>query len=135
MEINNKIENQKENSQDIRTYKKVKIIDSSTEEIMEEIDTSSCWKKTLGIIEPGSLIECIFNLSIFSLGIGLLALPQKVGYMSLFLTPIIIITGGVINYWTLTILGDAARKYRLTKYEEAVTLLFNQNLTPVLFIK
>ena len=129
MEINNKIENQKESSQDIRTYKKVKIIDSSTEEIMEEIDTSSCWKKTLGIIEPGSLIECIFNLSIFSLGIGLLALPQKVGYMSLFLTPIIIITGGVINYWTLTILGDAARKYRLTKYEEAVTLLFNQNLS------
>ena len=126
----NKPENNKEIIQiEKQKYRKVKIVDGSTEEIVEEADTRFCWKKTLGKIEQGSLIECIFNLSIFSLGVGLLALPQKVGYMSLFMTPILIITGGLVNYWTLTILGDAARKYRLTKYEDAVTLLFNQNLS------
>jgi len=88
-----------------------------TEEISEEIDTKNCWKKTLGRIEQGSLIECIFNLSIFSLGVGLLALPQKVGYMSLFMTPMIIISGAVINYWTLIVLSDASRKFKLTKYD------------------
>ena len=127
---NNKIESNKEIRQiEQQKYRKVRIVDGSMEEITEEIDSRYCWKKTLGKIEPGSLIECIFNLSIFSLGVGLLALPQKVGYMSLFMTPIFIITGGVVNYWTLTILGDASRKYRLTKYEDVVTLLFNQNLS------
>ena len=130
MDANNKNDMNKETQQiDQQTYKKVRIVDGSTEEISEEIDTKKCWKKTLGRIEQGSLIECIFNLSIFSLGVGLLALPQKVGYMSLFMTPIFIISGGLVNYWTLTILSDASRKYRLTKYEDAVTLLFNQNLS------
>ena len=128
---NSKFENNKEMPQiEQQIYRKVKIVDSSnTEEMVEEFENRNCWKKTLGIIEPGSLIECIFNLSIFSLGVGLLALPQKVRYMSLFMTPILIITGGIINYWTLIILGDASRKYGLTKYEEAVTLLFNKNLS------
>ena len=132
MSANNiKSEINKELSQiEQQTYRKVKIVDcTNNDEIVEEIENRNCWKKTLGKIEPGSLIEGIFNLSIFSLGVGLLALPQKVRYMSLFMTPILIIIGGVINYWTLTILGDASRKYGLTKYEEAVTLLFNQNLS------
>ena len=126
----NKIETNKEIKQiERQKYRKVIISDVSTEENIEDTDLKICWKKTFGKIEQGSLIECIFNLSIFSLGVGLLALPQKVGYMSLFMTPILIITGGAINYWTLTILVDASRKYRLTKYEDAVTLLFNQNLS------
>lgn len=129
MDTNNKNENNKEIPNDIQMYRKVKIIDSNSEEIIEEMEANTCWKKTLGKIQPGSLIECILNLSIFSLGVGLLAIPQKVSYISLFMAPILIITGGVINYWTLTILGDASRKYRLTKYEEAVALLFNQNLS------
>ena len=110
-------------------YKTIKIEDSNTDENIEEIESKICSKKIFGKIEEGSLIECIFNLSIFSLGVGLLALPQKVRYMSLFMTPILIMTGGAVNYWTLTILVDAARKYRLAKYEDAVTLLFNQNLS------
>ena len=131
MDENNKNESNKETPQQIeqQSYRKVRIVDSSTEEIIEEVEPRKCWTKICVRIEQGSLIECIFNLSIFSLGVGLLALPQKVAYMSLFMTPIIIIGGGFVNYWTLTILSDASRKYRLTKYEDAVTLLFNQNLS------
>lgn len=115
--------------QNKKAYKTVKVIDKNSEEINEEIERGFRRKKTLGKIKPGSLIEGIFNLSIVSLGVGLLALPQKVKYMSLFMTPILIIAGGIINYWTLTILADASRKYRITKYEEIIKLLFNKKLS------
>ena len=94
-----------------------------------EIKSGKFLNNILGKIKPGSLIACIFNLSIFSLGVGLLALPQQVVYISLFMTPILIIMGGVINYWTLTILGNASRKYKLTKYENAVEFLFNKSFS------
>jgi amino acid permease len=127
---NNKTYNIKEIPQiEQQKYRKVPFTNSNSEEINEEIDSRLCFKKPIPKIEQGSLIECIFNLSIFSLGVGLLTLQRKVHYISLFLTPLLIIIGGVVNYWTLTILSDASRKYRLTKYEDAVTLLFNQNLS------
>ena len=83
---------------------------------------------------PGSMRGCIFNLCILSLGTGSLALPQKIGYMSVVATPIVIFVSGAINYWTLTILGDVARKYKLRKYEDAVTKLFNPKLSRFLSI-
>jgi amino acid permease len=46
----------------------------------------------------------------------------------MFATPIVIFVSGAINYWTLTILGDAARKYKLRKYEDVVSKLFSQQL-------
>ena len=104
------------------------------EEEVEEIDTRTCFQKTCGKMGPGSMRGCIFNLCILSLGTGSLALPQKIGYMSVVATPIVIFVSGAINYWTLTILGDVARKYKLRKYEDAVTKLFNPKLSRFLSI-
>ena len=109
------------------TLKNNKQGNSSDEEI-EEIDNRTCFQKTCGKMGPGSMRGCIFNLCILSLGTGCLALPQKIGYMSLLASPIVIFVSGAINYWTLTILGDAARKYKLRKYEDVVSKLFSQNL-------
>jgi len=126
-------ENNKINPQipqlDAKPYKKVEIIDSNQEETPEETENKICCSKIQETIKQGSLLEGIFNLSIFTLGIGLLALPQKVRYMGLFMAPIIIISGGFVNYWTLIILNEASRKYKLTKYEDAVTILFNQKFS------
>ena len=105
-----------------------------SEEEIEEIDTRTCFQKTFGKMGPGSMRGCIFNLCILSLGTGSLALPQKIGYMSLVASPIVIFVAGAINYWTLTILGDVARKHKLRKYEDAVSLLFNKNLSHFLGI-
>jgi len=99
-----------------------------SEEEVEEIDNRTCFQKTFGKMGPGSMRGCIFNLCILSLGTGSLALPQKIGYMSLLASPIVIFVSGAINYWTLTILGDVARKYKLRKYEDVVSKLFSQNL-------
>jgi hypothetical protein len=104
-------------------------ISIGAEEEIEEIDTRTCFQKTFGKMGPGSMRGCIFNLCILSLGTGCLALPQKVGYMSMVATPIVIFVSGAINYWTLTILGDVARKHKLRKYEDAVTKLFNEKLS------
>ena len=76
-------------------------------------------------IEKGSINECVINLCIISFGVGLLALPQKVQYVSLTFAPILIIICAVINYWTFTVLGEAARKLKVNKYEDIVAALFS----------
>ena len=109
-----------------------KKISTNSDEEAEEIDNRTCFQKTCGKMGPGSMRGCIFNLCILSLGTGSLALPQKIGYMSLLASPIVIFVSGAINYWTLTILGDAGRKYKLRKYEDVVSRLFSQRLSSFL---
>jgi amino acid permease len=76
-------------------------------------------------IEKGSINEGVINLCIISFGVGLLALPQKVQYLTLFFTPIMIIIFAIINYWTFSVLGKAARRYNVNKYEDIISRLFN----------
>ena len=106
----------------------------TSEEEVEEIVNRTCFQKTCGKMSPGSMRGCIFNLCILSLGTGSLSLPQKIGYMSMVASPIVIFVSGAINYWTLTVLGDAGRKYKLRKYEDVVTKLFSKNLSSFLAI-
>ena len=84
--------------------------------------------KILGKVNSGSLTSSIFSLCILSLGTGSLALPQKIGYMSLFFSPIIIFLSGLINYWSLTVLSNASRKFKIKSYEGIVSLLFGKLL-------
>ena len=109
----NKINNNNHNLES-KPYKQVEIINNNSvsEESPEDIEPKVYCYYIQKALKQGSLLERIFNLSIFTLGIGLLALPQKMKYMSLFMTPMIIISGAVINYWTLTVLGDASRKFK-----------------------
>ena len=109
-------------------------IETTIDEEVEEIDNRTCFQKTFGKMGPGSMRGCIFNLCILSLGTGSLALPQKIGYMSLLASPIVIFVSGAINYWTLTILGDVGRKYKLRKYEDVVSKLFSKKLSSFLGI-
>ena len=103
-------------------------------EELEEIDKRTCFQKTCGKMGPGSMRGCIFNLCILSLGTGALALPQKIGYMSMLASPIVIFASGAINYWTLTIMADVGRKYKLGKYEDIVSKLFSKKLSNFLSI-
>lgn len=60
-------------------------------EIAESLTTreeTSFWQKFK--VEKGSISESVINLCIISFGIGLLALPQKVNYVTLIMTPILI---------------------------------------------
>ena len=103
------------------TFRQVEIEDNLTT-YSKDSSPFNFFKK---YIEKGSINECVINLCIISVGVGLLALPQKVQYVTLVLTPIIIIICAIINYWTFTVLGDAARKHKVNKYEDIIAAMFN----------
>ena len=111
-------------TQNSEYFQQVQIKDSIT--LAKESASQNCFQK---YIDKGSINECVINLCIISVGIGLLALPQKVQYVTLVFTPILIIFFALINYWTFTVLGDASRKLKVNKYEDIVSALFSQRFT------
>ena len=84
-------------------------------------------QRTFGKMGPGSLRGSIFNICILSLGTGLLAIPQKVGYMSVLLSPFIIVLGGIANLWSLSLLVDMCIKYKVSNYENVVEKLLGHS--------
>ena len=95
----------------------------------EKIEERTWCKRTFGKMNPGSLRGSIFNLCILSLGTGLLAIPQKIGYMSIVFSPIIIILSGLANYWSLNILVNMSIKLKLKNYESIVKQLLGKKLS------
>ena len=99
-------------------------------DIEEEYVEQRSWvKRTCGKMNPGSLRGSIFNLCILSLGTGLLAIPQKIGYMSIILSPVIIILSGIANFWSLNILVNMNIKLKLKTYESIVNKLLGNKLS------
>ena len=98
-------------------------IQSVKDEEEEEKDPRSCFQRTFGKMNPGSLRGSIFNMCILSLGTGLLAIPQKIGFMSIVLSPIVIILSGIANLWSLIILVNMLIKFGLNNYESVVNRL------------
>ena len=99
------------------------------EEPFKSIKKSNFIYKILSKFSSGSLTSCVFNLCILSLGTGSLALPQKIGYMSLLFSPVIIILSGLVNYWSLNVLSHASKKYHINSYEGIVNKLFGKTLS------
>ena len=95
----------------------------------EESDKRTWWKRTCGKMRPGSLRGSIFNICILSLGTGLLAIPQKIGYMTIILSPIIIILSGLANLWSLIILVNMCIKFKAKNYEDLVHKLLGNKLS------
>ena len=103
-------------------------------EIIETKEKRPFHKRVFGKMDPGSLRGSIFNLCILSLGTGLLAIPQKFGYMGLIISPIVIILCGFANRWSLLILIDASIKYKIKNYETIVKKLFGKQFSIFLSI-
>ena len=99
------------------------------DEPFKPIQKSNFITKILSNFSSGSLTSCVFNLCILSLGTGSLALPQKIGYMSLFFSPVIIILSGLVNYWSLNVLSNASKKYKINSYEGIVSKLFGKMIS------
>ena len=99
------------------------------DEFFNILKKQNIFQKLSSKFSSGSLISSIFNLCILSLGTGSLSLPQKIGYMSLFFSPIIIILSGTVNYWSLNVLSNASKKYNIHLYEGIVSYLFGKSLS------
>ena len=129
--MNNEAENDKgdikeESMIPERETKDTVVLGDLSDEIIEE---RTCIKRTFGKMNPGSLRGSIFNLCILSLGTGLLAIPQKIGYMSVILSPFIIILSGIANYWSLNILVNMSIKFNLKTYESIVNKLLGNKIS------
>ena len=129
---------QKSNTQSNPNYSSInKVIEISSlkypqqikDEPFKPFTKSNCIQKILSNFSSGSLTSCVFNLCILSLGTGSLALPQKIGYMSLLFSPVIIILSGLVNYWSLNVLANASKKYNINSYEGIVNKLFGKMLS------
>ena len=129
--INNKNEKSSSNNPTNKSFEMSSLKNSQqiTEEPFKSIQKKNFIKKILSNFSSGSLTSCIFNLCILSLGTGSLALPQKIGYMSLLFSPIIIILSGLVNYWSLNILAKASKKYNINSYEGIASKLFGNGLS------
>ena len=136
--INNKKDsniNEVPKTSQINTLEPEKGVEVVTKDEFFKMKTKkNCFKKMLENFSSGSLTSSVFSLCILSLGTGSLALPQKIGYMSLFFSPIIIILSGLVNYWSLTVLSSASKKYNINSYEEIVKNLFGKSLSILLGI-
>ena len=97
----NKEENISENTEIKKEYENKEINNAQIEEEktgneneekneFETIDDRNWFRRTFGKMSPGALRGSIFSLSILSLGIGSLAIPQKIGIMGIILSPIFI---------------------------------------------
>ena len=99
-------------------------LENAKDENQEKDKRSLPWcKRAFGKMGPGSLRSSIFNLCILSLGTGLLAIPQKIGYMSVVCSPVVIILSGLANIWSLMILVEMCFKFKEKNYENLVNKL------------
>ena len=85
------------------------------------------YKKMLKI-EENSFKGALFSLLILSLGSTSLAVPQKVSYMSLILSPFVIIFSGLANLWSLLLLSSLYSKYKINKYDILVEKIYGKKL-------
>lgn len=71
-------------------------------------------------IRPGSIRAGIFTMTILSLGTGCLALPKKIGHMSIVVGITDIILAGLCAYLTLKLLSISATKHQIYDYSKLI---------------
>ena len=98
------------------------------EECLTTQKRSFCQRMFSGM-GPGSLRGSVFSMCILSLGTGCLALPQKVGYLSLSFAPVAIIVAGLANMLTLFLLSSMSDKYKIRTYSKLVKELYGKSLS------
>lgn len=75
-------------------------------------------------VGPGSMRGSIVSLSILSIGIGCMALPQVFSRLSIIQSIIYILISGSSSYIGLVIIVDAAREKGISKYNELIKEIF-----------
>ncbi len=79
----------------------------------------SHFKKILSHFKEGTMVNSVFNMSIISLGTGVLAIPIKVQYMSLVFTPIYVILAGIANLVSLLMISAVVDKTGILDFFQA----------------
>jgi hypothetical protein len=118
-----------------QNYEKEKISPIEDDVTVEdEIIDRSIKTRLFGKIDSGSLRGSIFNLSIFSLGSGCLAIPQIFNGMSILGVVINVVLAGFAAYWTLNLMIISAKKNKVYNYSQLVKTVCGKGLATFLDI-
>ncbi len=93
------------------------------------INNNKNWvRRTFGKLTPGSLRSAIFNLSILSVGVGVLAIPSRFSFVGLIPCLLIIMLIGIGSYITLRILLDKAIDNKVNQFSALVNKILGRKL-------
>lgn len=80
----------------------------------------SLLNRLFGKLDEGSMRGSILSLSILSVGVGCLSLPQRYSQIGIVIYSIEIILTAIITIWSLKMIIEAGRKANLTEYSKVI---------------
>ena len=81
-----------------------------------------------------SLFKTISNIMFLGLGTSALAICKVPYHISIIMTPVCIILGGIANIWSYHILGDLYERYQINNYEHLCEKICGRKMTLFLVI-
>lgn len=81
-----------------------------------------------------SLFKTISNIMFLGLGTSALAICKVPYHISIIMTPVCIILGGIANIWSYHILGDLYERYHINNYEHLCEKICGRKMTLFLVI-
>jgi len=86
----------------------------------------------LSHFQSGKIPNAIFNVAVLALGTGCFSIGKKVEYMSICFTPIYIVVAGIVNWWSIYLMGISADKHKIFDYGHLVLKLYGKGLSFIL---
>ena len=104
-----------------------------------EVNTENQTETVIQITEPGkqhkdSLFKTISNIMFLGLGTSALAICKVPYHISIIMTPVCIVLGGIANIWSYHILGDLYERYQINNYEHLCEKICGRKMTLFLVI-
>jgi amino acid permease len=81
-----------------------------------------------------SLFKTISNIMFLGLGTSALAICKVPYHISIIMTPVCIVLGGIANIWSYHILGDLYERYKINNYEHLTLKICGKKMTLFLVI-
>ena len=81
-----------------------------------------------------SLFKTISNIMFLGLGTSALAICKVPYHISIIMTPVCIVLGGIANIWSYHILGDLYERYKINNYEHLCEKICGRKMTLFLVI-
>ena len=86
------------------------------------------------IHKKDTLFKTILNIMFLGLGTSALAIVKVPYDISIIMTPVCIIVGGICNIWSYHILGDLYARYKIPDYERLTEKIHGKGLKILLFV-
>lgn len=120
-ELNDK-QNNSEFEKEMEENENIHINKCENQEKNDEIeeDKKTCFKRYCSKLSPGGLRTSILGMSIIGLGLGCMSLPKRYEETSVLFMNVFLIIASIVNYLTLDILFNVARRNNFSTYSDMI---------------